>query len=51
LSTKARLIELGASLGKVEIIPEGESSPIAENDTIENRALNRRGELKIIDKK
>lgn len=51
LSTKARLIELGASLGKVEIIPEGESSPIAENDTIENRALNRRVELKIIDKK
>lgn len=49
LSTKIKLIELGAILKQVEILPMGENSPVVNNDTVQNKALNRRVELKIIE--
>jgi adhesin transport system outer membrane protein len=49
ISTKLKLIELGAKLKQIEIIPMGASNPVASNDTKQNRALNRRVELKIIE--
>ena len=49
MSTKLKLIELGAKPKQIEIIPMGASNPIASNDTKQNRALNRRIELKIVE--
>lgn len=51
ISVKEKLIELGAQPKQVEIIPMGEDNPIATNDTKQNRALNRRVELKIVELK
>jgi len=51
ISTKIKLIALGAILKQVEILPMGKDSPAVDNNTAENRALNRRVELKIIELK
>jgi len=50
MSTKNKLLELGANLDQVEIHPMGQNSPIVENNSVANKALNRRVELKIVDK-
>jgi len=39
----------GIERSRLEIVPLGESQPIADNNTAEGRAMNRRVEIKIID--
>ena len=39
----------GIDRARLEIVPMGESSPIATNDTQEGRAMNRRVEIKLIE--
>ncbi len=44
------LVSNGVERSRLEIIPLGESRPIASNDTDEGRAMNRRVEIKLIKK-
>jgi len=47
-SAKKALVEAGVKPDNVVVIGEGESKPIADNQTSEGRALNRRIEMKLI---
>jgi OmpA-OmpF porin, OOP family len=42
------LVSKGVDRNRLEIVPLGESTPIASNDTPEGRAMNRRVEIKLI---
>jgi outer membrane protein OmpA-like peptidoglycan-associated protein len=43
------LVAKGLDPGRFEVIPFGESRPVASNDTPEGRAMNRRVEIKLIE--
>jgi outer membrane protein OmpA-like peptidoglycan-associated protein len=45
------LVSQGVDKSKLEVVPLGESSPIATNDTQEGRAMNRRVEIKLVEDK
>jgi outer membrane protein OmpA-like peptidoglycan-associated protein len=47
-SVKAYLIAKGISAGRIETRGYGDTKPVAGNDTVEGKALNRRTEMKII---
>ena len=49
LSVVGYLVNLGVKSNQLDIVPMGESYPIAANDTEEGRAMNRRVEIKIIE--
>ena len=42
------LISQGVNSNQLEVVPMGESTPIATNDTQEGRAMNRRVEIKVV---
>ena len=44
------LINKGIERSRLEVVPFGESQPVASNDTQEGRAMNRRVEIKLIQK-
>jgi len=44
------LINKGIERSRLEVVPLGESQPVASNDTPEGRAMNRRVEIKLIQK-
>ena len=43
------LINKGIDRSRLEVVPYGESNPVASNDTPEGRAMNRRVEIKVIE--
>lgn len=45
------LIQQGVNRDRLEVVPLGESQPVATNDTQEGRAMNRRVEIKLIEGK
>lgn len=45
----AYLADGGISLGRIDVVGRGESAPVAENDTYDGRAQNRRVELHALD--
>ena len=44
------LMSQGIERSRLEVLPLGESVPIVTNDTQEGRAMNRRVEIKLIEK-
>ena len=50
LAVNNYLLSRGIEQDQLEVIGYGESRPIADNDTEEGRELNRRIEIKLIDK-
>lgn len=44
------LVSQGVERSRLEIVPFGKSAPVATNDTAEGRAMNRRVEIKLIEK-
>ena len=46
-TVKDAYIELGADADRIDVVARGESEPVADNDTEEGRALNRRVDLVI----
>lgn len=49
LSVVGYLVNLGVKSSQLDIIPMGESYPVASNDTEEGRAMNRRVEIRLIE--